>query len=131
RFGSLEPGHEIEEGIAVKAHRRAFIGLRHAQPAETRLQQTQRLWNAVAWLDVAADADIHRHGQQIAHAASRVMRMPTPCAPRSASGLFSFNATRCTSNSARISCATRSASVSTSSKLLSSTNAMTRLVTAL
>ena len=90
RLVAVEADHQIDEVVTVEADRRTAIGPGDAQRPETGLEQRERPRDMGSRIDVAADADEHRPHEP----RSRVMRTPTPAAPRSACGLFTRRLSR-------------------------------------
>src|SRR5690606_8794838 len=122
---AIEADHEIQEILAVEAHRRGAVHRRDGELAEGRAQRGNGEAHVLLGFDVAADADVD------AHQRARSMITPTSRAPRTAPVLLSTSRTRLTGNSSRMRRAMFSASASTSAKPDASTYSRTRCATAL
>src|SRR5262245_1909862 len=123
----VECDDEVVEVVALEAHRTVAIDRRHAQRTEAARELLQPPAQVVSRVDVAADGDedLARHGA-LQPPRRRSMRTPTFCAPRIAPGLLTDTRTHSRPYSSMRTAAIFSASVSTSWKRVSSTQATRR-----
>src|SRR5574344_391841 len=122
-FG-LRLHHQVIEVGATETDGRTLIDARETQGRKLSRQRLDAQRHMALRLYVAANPDVDE-----SHQASRTISTPTPRAAATAVGLVTRTRTRGTANSCRISAATRSAMVSTSSTGDSCTKAVTREAT--